>query len=190
MVEFIGNDRQIWCRSCGYQLHGLTQPVCPECGRAFDLANPKTISVRSPEWRRRRRIRRVIALLILVLAAVPFFPRKLLKGEIKFTCSACGVEQTTYRWEPMLPNWTGFRVPAVHWRTKPHRKPENGIQVCTSHAFRNLDVKFDFPVGRAKATYSFGPNETPTLNGQAATPATSMDVLRNLMSPQNMGIGP
>jgi hypothetical protein len=35
--------RLIWlglplCRHCGYDLRGQTEPRCPECGRAFDLA--------------------------------------------------------------------------------------------------------------------------------------------------------
>lgn len=42
------NDRsdeiQPRCLGCGYVLLGLTQPVCPECGRAFDPQSPKTFT--------------------------------------------------------------------------------------------------------------------------------------------------
>lgn len=30
--------------TCGYQLHGLAEHRCPECGRPFDPADPKTMS--------------------------------------------------------------------------------------------------------------------------------------------------
>lgn len=35
-----GNDPV--CRQCGYALHGLPSPRCPECGRDFDLADSAT----------------------------------------------------------------------------------------------------------------------------------------------------
>jgi rubrerythrin len=30
------------CRDCGYALFGLPENRCPECGRAFDPADPRT----------------------------------------------------------------------------------------------------------------------------------------------------
>src|SRR5436190_23642408 len=30
------------CLQCDYLLRGLTEPRCPECGREFDPADPKT----------------------------------------------------------------------------------------------------------------------------------------------------
>jgi len=35
------------CIECGYVLDHLTEPRCPECGRAFDFANPSTFRVAS-----------------------------------------------------------------------------------------------------------------------------------------------
>ncbi len=32
----------MYCRKCGYALVGLSEDRCPECGRAFDPANPRT----------------------------------------------------------------------------------------------------------------------------------------------------
>jgi hypothetical protein len=46
----------------------------------FDTADSKTFDIRSPEWRRRRKIRRVVVLLALVLVAVPFFSEKAAEG--------------------------------------------------------------------------------------------------------------
>ena len=189
MVESRTIELEIRCLSCGYQLRGLSQSVCPECGRAFDPSDPKTFESRPPEWRRRRRFRRAIALVVVVLALVAAFPRRLLIGQIQFTCNNCGIEQTAYRWEPMLPSWIGVRMPAVHWRTRFHRKTEDNGQNCTTHFFGRLNVKFDFPIGQAKANFGYGAKETPSLNGQLTTPDTAMDVLRNLMSPANRGIG-
>lgn len=34
--------RPMHCRSCGYILIGLSEPRCPECGRAFDPHDPAT----------------------------------------------------------------------------------------------------------------------------------------------------
>ncbi len=33
------------CLGCGYALRGLARPVCPECGRGFDLNDPGTYSI-------------------------------------------------------------------------------------------------------------------------------------------------
>ncbi len=32
----------MYCLGCEYDLRGLPEPRCPECGRAFDPQNPKT----------------------------------------------------------------------------------------------------------------------------------------------------
>jgi hypothetical protein len=41
------------CLTCGYALTGLPEPRCPECGRPFDLANPKSFTFNPPfvGWR-------------------------------------------------------------------------------------------------------------------------------------------
>lgn len=41
------------CIDCGYALDALTREACPECGRAFDLTEPRsTISARRYPWLR------------------------------------------------------------------------------------------------------------------------------------------
>lgn len=42
----------MFCRVCGYALVGLSENRCPECGRAFDPADPRTFRYprRPPAW--------------------------------------------------------------------------------------------------------------------------------------------
>ena len=41
------------CLKCGYLLQGLAEPRCPECGRMFDPADPRTYGrLRDPWWKR------------------------------------------------------------------------------------------------------------------------------------------
>jgi hypothetical protein len=58
------------CRTCGYDLHELRDPRCPECGRGFDPADPRTFLSR-PFPARRRLVQALLALLLLSLP--PFF---------------------------------------------------------------------------------------------------------------------
>jgi hypothetical protein len=61
-----------YCRKCGYALRGLTTPRCPECGRGFDLANPRTTR-RRPLRRWLRHVRRAgftLLAFMLLLAAM------------------------------------------------------------------------------------------------------------------------
>jgi hypothetical protein len=34
--------RRIYCKQCGYNLHGIESDACPECGKPFDLDKPST----------------------------------------------------------------------------------------------------------------------------------------------------
>lgn len=56
-----------YCQGCGYELLGLELPSCPECGRAFDPADPSTTSSSPIPLVRRRRIRRVTLWFAIVL---------------------------------------------------------------------------------------------------------------------------
>ncbi len=37
----------IFCRDCGYALDGLRTHECPECGRAFDPADPSSFYIKN-----------------------------------------------------------------------------------------------------------------------------------------------
>jgi hypothetical protein len=51
----------MYCRKCGYQLEGLSENRCPECGRLFDPAKRKTFYSRPGDWEAMRWVRRVVA---------------------------------------------------------------------------------------------------------------------------------
>jgi hypothetical protein len=38
LAELIAGDRGGWCEKCGYDLTGLQNPRCPECGTEFKTA--------------------------------------------------------------------------------------------------------------------------------------------------------
>jgi hypothetical protein len=50
------------CRGCAYDLRGLAEHRCPECGRAFDPAKPETFLRRPVQARR---------LLFIAIASLP-----------------------------------------------------------------------------------------------------------------------
>jgi hypothetical protein len=62
-----------YCRACYYPLTGLPEPRCPECGQAFDLADPATFTMSPPKslaWRWGRRLVQSLAILLLALAVI------------------------------------------------------------------------------------------------------------------------
>lgn len=67
-VHFVGN-----CLGCGYSLIHLQENRCPECGRAFDPANPRTMDFHHARWnrflRRPTTWRTPLPALLLIIAA-------------------------------------------------------------------------------------------------------------------------
>jgi hypothetical protein len=57
-----------YCLGCNYDLRGLPEPRCPECGRAFDPNDPKTFR-EEPRERHRAWIVVAIYMLPLVLSS-------------------------------------------------------------------------------------------------------------------------
>ena len=57
------------CLACNYPLQGLTSTRCPECGRPFDPADPKTMNLGRPLGGFARRLLQPIGLPTLLLAA-------------------------------------------------------------------------------------------------------------------------
>ena len=61
--------RAFCCRKCGYELEGLPEPRCPECGTQFDPTEKQRILERIGKPTPRARHRWVLILLILLLLA-------------------------------------------------------------------------------------------------------------------------
>lgn len=57
----------MYCRRCGYQLVGLSENRCPECGREFDPSNRRTYLRRPKGWARRRWIKGITTLLAVLM---------------------------------------------------------------------------------------------------------------------------
>ena len=71
---------RMFCRHCGYALIGLPSNRCPECGKDFDPANPKTFRTHPPRVVLRRIIKIVVVLFCLSLPADAYF------GQLAWQC--------------------------------------------------------------------------------------------------------
>lgn len=62
----------MFCRECQYNLHGLPEPRCPECGHLFDPTNPATFDTHIPGGitRARRRYGQHVNVAIIVLLSL------------------------------------------------------------------------------------------------------------------------
>ncbi len=184
------------CLICGYILYGLPEPVCPECGRAFDPSDESTFDTRPPSWRRKRMKRVAIALAIIALLFI-FVPRGILKGQLTFVCNVCGDKTTVCRRELKAPSWMPFRYPSWHWTKKPKAPSSAPKPACDQHVF-DVKVAFDLYNGGSSSASCRGEDgkeimlatvRKGTLNWQVVTVKKKYDdVLRNLMSPTNCGI--
>lgn len=67
--------RAFTCRKCGYDLEGLVEPRCPECGSEFDPAQRERIlaRIRAPSPRPRRRVLAAIAIVLVALSVAGGF---------------------------------------------------------------------------------------------------------------------
>jgi hypothetical protein len=62
------------CLNCGYDLRGLPENRCPECGRAFDPGNPATFAPAQRAVQQPWRVAGVLATIaVVVLTVVGFF---------------------------------------------------------------------------------------------------------------------
>ncbi|UCF34575.1 MAG: hypothetical protein JSV78_04585 [Phycisphaerales bacterium] len=174
------------CLGCGYMLRDLPEPVCPECGRSFDPADPTTYDPNPPGSRRRRWIKRGVVAAVIVLLLLGFFPRRLLSGSITFTDIESGDQVVVRRWEPVPSNWISFRYPGVHW-TSGDSNEMNDPHAASQQSW-DVQVVCEFRFGTCGGQLPKLPGGAVMVNSLETTPSTAPDVLKNLMSPANSGI--
>jgi len=177
------------CLGCDYLLRGLPEPMCPECGRPFDPGDPSTYDARPLGWRRRRRVRRIVAVTGVIVLAFLTAPRGVMKGTLSFTCPACG-ERTTYaRWEFRPAQWIPIRYPGFGSMSMGPVSSDPYGPPCP-HSQCTLKLQFDFRMGTAKSWGTYADGEFPTFNGHIVTLTNGRDVLKHVMQPSSIGIGP
>jgi len=179
------------CLSCGYALRGLPAPVCPECGRGFDPADPSTFDP-APRTRRRRRflVRGAVAVAVLAGAAA-FGPRDILKANASFTCTQCGKAEMVTRWQLNPPRWISFAYPGIESRKETTTTPSMPSNEACNHTY-DFTIRTDLPIGGGASARMMGSlNSAPgTVNGAPLTFEDPSPVLRALLKPGNRGIGP
>lgn len=171
------------CRTCGYLLRGLPEPTCPECGRPFDPADPRTYAP-SAAWRWRRKwVPRMVAVVVLAALGLIFAPRGSAKGKIVFTCQQCGHTVVVQRWTPYPAEWLPIRYPGFSWTSAPTFTPPatQPTTPCTQHLFI-VDARQTFPGGGAVSARA-GPGSGPVrINDIRATPASASAILDSMLA--------
>lgn len=123
--------RDAFCLGCGYCLRQLTERRCPECGRAFDPDDARTMSLGKPLWRWQRWLLRplgwrTISLAILGTAGLVYLgrwpgfspePWSVLRGEFRWYWPV--VRPLTVPgavWATSAILWALFLVLAIFWQ--------------------------------------------------------------------------
>lgn len=73
-----------YCRQCGYQLNGLSENRCPECGQTFDPNEPRTFALTPNYWRQHRWLPAalaspVVAVVLAAMAMSIFWPGRMVE---------------------------------------------------------------------------------------------------------------
>lgn len=126
-----------FCRHCGYDLTTAASPVCTECGRGFDPADPRTFdpSARSRARRRWRRRGLAAAAALVLLGVVA--PRGHVTSAVTMTCPTCGLDRTVEGTRPVAAAWLPWSYPMVTRATEraPSSAPPPGCTHGVSFSF-------------------------------------------------------
>ncbi|MCG3131507.1 MAG: hypothetical protein FLDDKLPJ_02300 [Phycisphaerae bacterium] len=183
----VGSHVDRFCLFCGYNLHGLPSDLCPECGRAFDPANPRTFDVR-PGGRhraiRRRATRAVLATLVLFIAWA-LFPRGTTRTFITFRCTQCGKSLTVTRREPVPAAWCPLRLPGWTSRSEASGVDAEGDlrPACAGDHPAKVHA---FDLGAIKIGTDITPSDGPyiiSINGLSMTPDNAPAILKAMSVP-------
>lgn len=171
------------CRKCGYLLHGLPDNICPECGTGFDPSNPRTYDTLDSRGRRRRVIRRALALLLLAGVIYGVAPRHIIHGKLTLTCKDCGKVRTTKRWEPLAPSWIPVRYPGAHWTVEDRGEPGPDARQSPSGCRYVIAVDTELHGRPPAGSIAFSSAEVAAVNGVSVSPDNASEILYVLMSP-------
>lgn len=170
---------QARCLTCGYQLRGLDEPVCPECSRQFDPDDPKTFNADPPKRWRRRLIKWAIIGLLIGGVGFALWPGQILKAQITFTAKNSGHITTFERWKWQAPAWIPIPYPSFHWRSETKGSTPPGP-----------DEPYSFQVnakgGWAGGTFTDG--EEVKINGIFLNPDHANEIMKALLAPDNQGM--
>ena len=159
------------CRGCGYALRGLSEAVCPECGRAFDPDDSSTFLLERDLRRRRRRRMMWVGVVVAVLAVLGVLaPRGIMTSTVTLTCPDCQVAYRTARYELRPPGWMRADYPAIYLPlVAPEEEPHE-----------------DCPKHRYDVSVSLQSRGVIQANGRAtADPGEECDVLQIPALPEN-----
>ncbi len=177
------------CSGCGYLLRGLPEQVCPECGGEFDPADGSTYDTTTPGHRRRKWVVRASVLAALVAVGAVLFPRRVLVGEIAFTCQDCEHEVSVTRWELVPPAYVPLRYPGLAWTDDNAKADSDGTASARcDHDSRTVSVKYEFRGGSCSGRSVSSPGGAVYVNGLEATPRTAATVLKSGMAPSSSGL--
>ena len=170
------------CLSCGYRLRGLPEPICPECGRAFDPGDVRSYDSHPRRRRRRRWIKRGVVAAVIVAFGYGLFPRAMLKSSVAFNCTVCSQGITVTRWQPVSPDWVPAGYPGYTASTQTSSSTGTGTSApCTKHAYSmRLDIK-TISGGRLAAPLPAQAGANVYINGQKLLPASAANILEKLM---------
>lgn len=124
-----------YCRACDYPLGGVEPPKCPECGRAFDPADPATVSAR-PAARRRRWARRVMLLAGVFALWCVFGPSRVARFTWTWPSENGKTATSETRWHVLGPRWLGMTYAKVTTRRWKHPMPSGYLTVADYKIWR------------------------------------------------------
>ena len=174
------------CLGCGYLLHGLREPRCSECGRGFSPSDPATFGNISGS-KRKRWLRRGIALAVVMLAYLGAGPRGMMHHSLTLSCGKCGEKISVERLELRPPSWISWHYPGWTFapthvlRTRSSTEATTNSSVAKrlcSRAWDSISFRDGATGGSGSVTCQDG--YEPTYCGSKVTPETISTALRSV----------